>query len=122
MYIIPITRDFLQVPLGILLKNENKGSEMVEILRHLHQYVPIREYTDEVHIPSINETAIADKAVLAKLLLGGDQLTAARARGALKSMLNATTASKRLEGFTPVIEDWHAEVSFLGIIWKYIFL
>lgn len=45
----------MQVPLGILLKNENKGSDMVEILTHLHQYVPVKEYTKQVFIPSINE-------------------------------------------------------------------
>ena len=29
-----------QVPLGIILKNENKIDEMTEILTDLHQYVP----------------------------------------------------------------------------------
>ena len=41
----------VQVPLGILLKNENKGSEMIEILTHLHQYVPLKEFTKEMFIP-----------------------------------------------------------------------
>lgn len=27
----------------------------------------------------------------------------------------------RLEGIIPVIEEWHAEVSFLDVIWKYFF-
>ena len=30
----------MQVPLGIILKNETKHDEMVEIMDHLHQYVP----------------------------------------------------------------------------------
>ena len=33
----------MQVPLGILLKNENKLDEMVEIMAHLQQYVPAKE-------------------------------------------------------------------------------
>lgn len=88
----------LQVPLGILLKNGVWKCVNPEA----SSSVCTREYTDEVHVPSIYETDIADKAVLVKLLLGGDQLTATRARGVLKSMLNATSASKRLEQFTPV--------------------
>lgn len=82
----------MQVPLGILLKNENKGPEMIGILSHLHQYVPAREYTKEVYIPSINETVFEHNAELTQILFGGDQLTAARAHSALKAMCNATTA------------------------------
>ena len=36
-------------------------------------------------------------------------------------MCNATTTTKRLEGIIPVVEDWHAEVSMLDVIWKYFF-
>ena len=49
----------VQVPLGILLKNENTG--IVEILTLLHHYVPVKEYT---------------KKCLFRVLIGGDQLTA----------------------------------------------
>lgn len=109
------------MPLGILLKNENKGSDMVDILTHLHQYVPVREFTKEVFIPSMDEAVTKQETVLSKILFGGDQLTAARARGAIKAMSNATTAAKRLEGIIPVSEDWHAEVALLGVIWKYFY-
>lgn len=30
----------MQVPLGIFLKGEQKYEEMVQVLDHLHQYVP----------------------------------------------------------------------------------
>ena len=111
----------MQIPLGVLLKNENKGSDMVEILAHLHQYVPTRDYEEEVYIRSINETVAVHKSEVRRLLFGGDQLTAARARSALKAMSNATTATKRLEGIVPVVEDWHTQVCFLDVIWKYFF-
>jgi len=76
------------------LKNENKGSDMVEILTHLHQYVPVKEFMKEVFIPSIDEVVTKQEAMLSKFLFGGDQLTAARARSAIKATSNASTAAK----------------------------
>ena len=111
----------VQVPLGILLKNEYKGSEMIEILTHLHQYVPLKEFTKEMFIPSIEKVVTKQDTVLSNILFGGDQLTAARARGAIRAMSNGSTAAARLQGMIPVSEDWHAEVAFLGVIWKYFY-
>ena len=31
---------FVQIPLGVLLRNENKTDDMIEIVEELHQYVP----------------------------------------------------------------------------------
>ena len=67
----------VHVPLGILLKNEYKGSEMIEILTHLHQYVPLKEFTKEMFIPSIEKVVTKQDTVLSNILFGGDQLTAA---------------------------------------------
>ena len=77
-----------QVPLGILPKNENKGEEMVEIMTHLHKYVPFIEHSEDYHIPSIDKTVQVPKASLHPILVGGDQLTVARARGAKKVKVN----------------------------------
>ena len=49
---------------------------------------------------------------LFKVLLGGDQLTAARARGAAALRDGHNTSHDRLEGFEAVIEDWHARLAF----------
>ena len=46
---------------------------------------------------------------------GGDQLTAARIRGSQRIRSNSDSDLERLEGFTAVIEDWHAKVTFLGV-------
>jgi len=46
-------------------------------------------------------------------LLGGNQLTAARARCAFKGKLNAQTPEKALAGIVLVIEDWYTKASFL---------
>ena len=88
---------------------------MVDILTHLHKYVPYKEFTREVPIPSLVEAVPEETATVCKTLFGGDQLTAARARGAITAMSNATTTAKRLKGLIPVIEDWHAQVSLLDV-------
>ena len=89
---------------------------MVELLSHLYQYVPVKEYTHQKFIPSRNEYVDYTNAVVHGTLLGGDQLTAARASGALKAMANAATPVKQLSGLIPVIEDWHVEVIILEVI------
>ena len=88
---------------------------MVEILSELHKYVPYKEFTREVTIPSLGETVSDETATVCTTLFGGDQLTAVRARGAIAAMSNASTATKRLEGIIPVIEDWHAQLTFLEV-------
>ena len=46
----------MQVPLGILLKNETRGEDMVDIVAHHHHYVPGVEYTTEHLIEATGET------------------------------------------------------------------
>ena len=104
----------LQVPLGVILKNEMKGDEMVEIVKHLHQYVPSVEYSEQVTISS-SENVTLVKSTSHQILLGGDQLTAARVRSAQRSRLNSETISEKLSGFIAVVEDWHTKANFLGV-------
>lgn len=47
------------------------------------------------------------------ILLGGDQLTVARARSAQLSMSGELTACSRLEGLVPIFEDWHTKQALL---------
>lgn len=105
----------VQVPLGILPKNENTSSEMVDILSHLHRYVPMVEYTEDAVVPSTDITVPVSKASVHPILIGGDQLTAARARSALKAKANEDKPSLRLEGLIPVAEDWHTKVILLEV-------
>lgn len=53
--------------------------------------------------------------VFRPILFGGDQLTAARARGSQQIRLNSDRASDRLCGFIPVSEDWHTSVILLTV-------
>ena len=71
-----------QVPLGIFLKNENKLDEMVTILDDLHQYVPTVAMEKTVAHPVTGDNITVSSYCFHRLLLGGDQLMAARIRGA----------------------------------------
>ena len=104
----------MQVPLGLMMKNENKYSEMIDILSHLHQYVPVT-VTGTASDPSANpDTPNTEK--LHPVLFGGDQLTAARARGSQELRINSDTSTGRLHGLIPVAEDWHTTVTLLVVI------
>ena len=104
----------MQVPLGVILKNENKGDEMVDIMAYLHQYVPSINCSEKKVI-STGETILEEKAKFHQILVGGDQLTVVRARSAIKVKVNSHTPSKKLSGIIPVVEDWHAKANFLGV-------
>ena len=52
---------------------------------------------------------------LHQLLFGGDQLTAAHVRGAIRQRQNSLTAMERLEGLLPVAEDWHAKLCLITV-------
>lgn len=97
------------------MKNENKVDEMVDILSVLHQYVPMKECTAAVDIPEMEDATEVKVQSMHTLLLGGDQLTAERARGACRVRQNSQSAAGRLEGIIPVAEDWHAKVCFLEV-------
>lgn len=52
---------YVQVPLGIFLKGEQKYEDMVQVLDHLHQYVPTISSEECVTISdSQQKTAVND--------------------------------------------------------------
>uniref|UniRef100_A0A1X7T9Q8 DUF6589 domain-containing protein n=1 Tax=Amphimedon queenslandica TaxID=400682 RepID=A0A1X7T9Q8_AMPQE len=106
-----------RVPLGVIAKNENNIKEMSEILSHLYQYVPQVEYTSSQVV--LGESVDVTLAVTHKILLGGDQLSQARARTAIKVKNNGETSASRLEGFILTVEDWHTKLTLYEVIWKY---
>lgn len=87
---------------------------MIEILTQLHQYVPQYTYHEEREISNGTVEKIV-KANMRQILLGGDQLTAARSRSSIKAKMNSQTPSKQLLGIIPVVEDWHTKANFLGV-------
>ena len=100
--------------LGGLLYNKSKGDEMIKIMSHVHQLVPVVEYKQEVNVGD-GRTTSQPMSTLHPVLLGGDQLTAARIRGTQEAKFNSVPISKRFDGLTPVIEDWHTKVNILEV-------
>ena len=88
---------------------------MVEIMHHMMGYVPALQYTKRVLIPEKATTFESEHASLHKVLFGGDQLTAARARGALRTRGNSLSPLFRLEGLIPCAEDWHTQLNLIGV-------
>ena len=97
------------------MKNENKKDDMVDIMTHLHQYVPTLKYSEHVPIPNSEESINVQKAVFHNIFIGGDQLTAARARGAKKLRVNSVSPVVRLDGLDPCAEDWHTRLNLLDV-------
>ena len=70
----------LQIPMGVLLHNENRLDEMSKILEHFMTFVPTLPKEGEITLHNGSKVTFDDTEFF-KLLLGGDQLTAARIRG-----------------------------------------
>jgi len=104
----------MQVPLGVIKKCENKVDEMCFILKELHRYVPTESTTLNLKLPT-GELKPLDSEVFHRILLGGDQLTAARARSGSSARADHSSSGKRLSGLLPVIEDWHAKMCYLKV-------
>ena len=83
-------------------------------MEHFQQYVPVESETSKISIPGVGEKEIhSDK--FHHILFGGDLLTAKRARGSQYIRSNSLRGKDRLEGFKPVVEDWHAKMCFIGV-------
>ena len=82
---------------------------------HLHEYVPPVQTTKQVFVPGIGEEVDVCQASVYPIFLGGDQLTAARARAAIKTRVNSLTCETRLDGLVPCAEDWHTKVNLLDV-------
>ena len=107
------------MPLGVLLKNENILTDMVDILDALHKYVPgsINSQTIDVDIPGGRGIKSVDVQVhhFTHILISGDQLTAARIRSSQRVLSNSESKDEGLEGLIPVIDDWHTKMCFMKV-------
>lgn len=78
----------LQIPLGVLNKDESKISDMIDIMDTYQQYVPAENF-------------------LTPTILYGDGLSCERANDAQNARINGQSARDRLEGLVPAIQEWH---------------
>ena len=90
----------MKVPLGVLLKSEQKTEDVIDIIQHIQQkYTPVTE-----------------GGKFQPLLFGGDQLTRERAFHAQEGKVQSKTPLGRLQGVIPKCEDWHALVVFNQVL------
>lgn len=83
--------------LDVMMKNEAKHDEMIDIMRTLQNYLG-KDYSEE-----------------RKVACGGDQLTCERQVGAQRLTSCADCSADRLELLEPVSEDWHCLVILLKV-------
>lgn len=88
---------------------------MIEIMLHVQKYVPAKTVEREVFLPHDDVMKYTEQHY-AVTLVGGDQLTVARARGAQRIRGNSTKSEDRLDGLLPVAEDWHTKMCLLQVI------
>ena len=104
---------FIQVPLGVQMKNEAYLTEKTQNMDSINRYVPSEKSSSSVIMNG--SQYMYDNSKLIQVLFFGDQLTVARARGA--AVLREPQKSKldKLEGFVPSIVDWHTRMCFLQV-------
>lgn len=85
------------VVLDVLMKNEAKHKDMLDIMATLQDYLG-KDYP-------------GDRQVLS----GGDHLTVERQVGAQRHMMCGNTSKDRMELLQPVVEDWHCLVCFISV-------
>ncbi len=87
--------------LDVLMKNEAKHADMVDIMRILQGYFG-SNHSDEKRVAC-----------------GGDQLTCERQVGAQRLTCCADSVKERLKLLEPMAEDWHCLVSILRVSQTY---
>lgn len=83
--------------LDVLLKNEAKSSDMIDIM------VQMQKYLGETFPPN------------GKVLSGGDQLTNERQCCAQRHLMDADSPKDTLQLLEPVCEDWHTLMCFFKV-------
>lgn len=85
------------VVLDVLMKNEAKHRDMLDIMTTMQGYLG-GKYPDERQV-----------------LSGGDHLTVERQIGAQRHMMCGNSREERLELLEPVVEDWHCLVCLICV-------
>ena len=104
----------MQIPLGVLLHNENKLDEMGKILAHYMKLVPTVEAEGHLRLPT-GSVIDFDDTRFSSILFGGDQLTIARIRGTQALRDTQDKCVDRFEGLHPVVEDWHSRMTLMKV-------
>ena len=74
------------------------------------------EELQEKYVPTHSvDTEMVNCECMHKVLFGGDQVTVARARSGQMGRRNEVTPTQQLRGLVPIVEDWHARMTFLEV-------
>lgn len=95
----------------MIVKNETKLDEMINILEILHKYVPTNKTTHDLQL-LLGEPYSFKLHSFHSLLFEGDQLIADRICGVQRLHSNLNDGTARLEGLVSLVEDWHARIVF----------
>lgn len=85
------------IMLDVLMKNETKHSDMIDIMKRMQEYLG-QDYHTRRRVPS-----------------GGDQLTCERQVGARRHVMDGDNERDSLGLLEPVTEDWHCLLCFLMV-------
>lgn len=83
---------------------------MIDVMDHLHQYVPTNTSTVQVDLPKTGDKIDITKTAFHTILFSGDLLTSKRARGSQMIRSNSITSTQQINGLLPCTEDWHARL------------
>ena len=88
----------MQIPLGVVTKNEQKLEDMIDIVEILQKYVP---------------RTVRGKSKV--VFFHGDQLTCERLRGVKRARMQCDDPVKRFSTIVEVPGDWHALLTFYQV-------
>ena len=85
------------------------------ILEDLHErYLPTKPLQETIMLKD-GTTRSVDCTKYHQILIGGDQLTVARVRGAVGMRITHDTPLECLTGMLPMVEDWHGRLTFMKV-------
>ncbi len=87
---------------------------MSHILEHFMKLVPTLHADGTLTLPNGGQIDFDDTR-FSEILFGGDQLTAARIRGAQALRQSEDSAVDRLQGLISVTEDWHERMTLMKV-------
>ena len=96
-YSAQMSKKFEVVVLDVLMKNEAKSSDMIDITEKMQQYLG-KGYPKDRRVAS-----------------GSDQLTCERQAGSQRHMMCGNAPEERLELLEPQCEDWHCMLCVLTV-------
>ena len=90
---------------------------MCLIMKHLHKYV-CAQYCKSHEITFLpGDVLVCENTFHHWILFGGDQLTVCHCRGAQLVCLHDDASEEHYTGLVPVIEDWHARMTLMRVIY-----